>query len=100
MVTRKDVVVVASRTLALLVTLWALTDLSYLPEYIHTLLRYMDQTPSATPTAYSVRHYEFIRVGFLVTRVIGFALMARWLFQGGPEVEELFLPSDSHENVS
>jgi hypothetical protein len=31
-------------------------------------------------------------MAFLVTRVVGYSLMARWLYKGGPEIEELLLP--------
>jgi hypothetical protein len=96
---RKDGVILASRTLAVLLTVWALTDVSYLPERLYSLLHYLNHE-SASPAASEYgRHYYLIQFGFLVTRIVGFSLMAMWLYKGGPDVEELLLPS-SEENLA
>jgi hypothetical protein len=42
---RKDAVTVASRTLALLLVVWALADASSLPEIIYSSLRYINHEP-------------------------------------------------------
>jgi hypothetical protein len=95
---RKDAVVLASRTLAVLLTVWALTDVSYLPERVHSFIHYFNQeVPPSISTQY-LRHYYLIELGFLVTRIVGYALVAKWLYKGGPEVEELLLPSELGEN--
>jgi hypothetical protein len=39
---RKDAVVLASRTLALLLTVWALAEAGNLPASLHSFLRYMN----------------------------------------------------------
>ena len=78
---RKDALVLASRTLALLLVVWALGEASYLPERVHSFLRYNNQEPGASTAIQYWRHYYLISLGFLVTR----------LFKVGPEVEELFL---------
>ena len=31
-------------------------------------------------------------LGFLITRIVGYSLMAAWLFRCGPDIEELLLP--------
>lgn len=84
---------VASRVLSVLLTVSALAELSYLPEFLHSYLHYISE--SAPPAAYTqyMQHYYLLRLGFLVTRIIGYFLMARWIHKGGPEVEELLLPS-------
>jgi hypothetical protein len=78
---RKDAVVLASRALALFFAVWALGEASYLPERLHSFLHYMDE-------------------GFLVIRIIGYSLLARWLYRGGPEVEELLSQSASQEKAA
>lgn len=94
---REEAVVVASRTLAVLLMVWALTDVSYLPGYVYAFLHYWNvELPSPTATQY-YRHSELISLGFLVVRIIGYATLARWLFNGGAEVAELLLPSVSAE---
>jgi hypothetical protein len=47
-----------------------------------------------------MRHSHLISLGFLITRIVGFSLMARWLFKGGSEVEELLLPSESKQEAA
>jgi hypothetical protein len=97
---RKDAVVLASRTLALLLTVWTLSEASYLPTSLHAFLRYMNQEPGASTAIQYWRHYHLINLSFVATRMVGFALLARWLYTGGSEVEELFLPAVPHENAA
>jgi len=97
---RRDALVLASRALAFLLGVWALSEVSYLPESLHSFLRYINQEPGSSPAIQYWRHYHLIRLGFIVTRIVGFSLMARWLYKGGPEVEELLSPSSLHEDVA
>lgn len=93
MISRKDAVVLASRTLATLLIVWALSDSSYLPERVHSLLHFLNREPtSPTATEYG-RHYYLIQIGFLVTRIVGYSLMAKWLYKGGSDIEQLLLPA-------
>ncbi len=87
---RKDAVVLASRALALLFFVWALGEASHLPEYLHSFLHYLDAEPGPATFIEYRRHYYLISLGFLVIRVLGFSLLAAWLYRGGPEVEQLF----------
>jgi len=66
---KKDAVMLASRTLATLLIVWALSDVSYLPERLHSYLRYLSQ-PASSGIDY-LRHYYLIELGFLVTRIVG-----------------------------
>ncbi|MGD0271381.1 MAG: hypothetical protein ABSB14_20100 [Candidatus Sulfotelmatobacter sp.] len=95
---RKDAVVLASRTLALLLVVWALAEACSLPESLHSFRRYADSGPGSSAALQYWRHYYLIRCSFIVTKMVGFSLMARWLYKAGPEVEELFLPSEPLEN--
>jgi hypothetical protein len=54
MIARKDAVTLASRTLATLLTVWALADVSYLPERAHSFLHYLNHEP-ASSTAIELR---------------------------------------------
>jgi hypothetical protein len=95
---REDAIVLASRVLAMLVTLWVLTDLSYLPGYVLSF-RYYGGHEVISPTSAEYwqywRHHYLVEMGFLITRIVGLSLAARWLFKDGPEVWELSLPSGS-----
>jgi len=90
---RKDAVTLASRTLAVLLTVWALTDVSYLPGNLHSFLNYLNRESPSSPGVEYMRHSYLISLGFLITRIVGYSLMARWLYRGGAEIEELLLPS-------
>jgi hypothetical protein len=94
---RKDAVEVASRTLAVLLMVWALTDLSEVPGALYSYLRYASD---ASASVEYWRHSHLIGLGFLVTRTVGYALIARWLYKGGPEVAELLLPATSADDVA
>jgi len=89
---RIDAILLASRTLAILLTVWALTDVSYLPGNVYTFLHYSNVELTSPSATIYYRHSNLISLSFLVTRIIGFSLMARWLYKGGPEIEELLLP--------
>jgi hypothetical protein len=99
MISRNDAVVLASRTLAVLLTVSALTDVSYLPEHLHSFLHYLNHEGASSTALEYQRHYYLIRLGFLITRIIGYSLMARWLYKGGPEIEELFRPKPEQDTA-
>jgi hypothetical protein len=91
---RRDAVVLAGRTLAVLLTVWALSEVAYLPERVHSFLYYRQ---GSSASAEYLRHYYLIQIGFLCARLVGYSLMARWLFKGGPDIEELLLPAELAE---
>ena len=94
---RKDAVVLASRTLALFFVVSTLAEASYLPEYLHSFHYYINQGGSSSTAVQYWSHYYLIRAGFLVTRMVGYFLIARWLYKGGPEVEELLFGAPPEE---
>jgi hypothetical protein len=96
---REDALGLASRALALLFAVWALGETSYLPERLHSFLHYINQEPGSSTAIQYLRHYYLITLAFLVTRIVGFSLMARWLYKGGPEVEGLLSRSTTQENA-
>jgi len=95
---RKDVVTVASRVLSVLLTVSALAEMSFLPEFLHSYLHYANQGTESSAYIQYMHHYHLLRVAFLVTRIIGYLLMARWLHKGGAEVEQLLFPAEHEES--
>lgn len=93
---RNDAVTIASRMLSILLTLWALAEMSYLPEFVQSYLHYSKADPSSANVEY-MQHYHVLRVGFLITRIVGLLLMARWVHKGGPEIQDLLLPAQAAE---
>ena len=94
---RKDAVLLASRTLALLLTVWALSEMSYLPERLYSLLHYVNEVQSSSIALQYWRHHYLLELGFLAARIIGFLLMAFWLRNCGSEVQQLLLPVESEK---
>jgi len=66
---------------------------------VHSFLRY-HQEPETSAYVHYMHHSYLISLGFLITRIIGYSLMARWLYKCGPEVEELLLPPTHDESSS
>ena len=95
MMSKKEALLLASRTLATLLVVWALTEVSHLPGTVHSFLNYSNRGPESSPGVEYMRHSYLIALGFLITRIIGYSLMASWLYKGGPEIEELLLPRES-----
>jgi hypothetical protein len=95
---RKDAAVLASRALAVLFIVWAFSEASSLPERVHSFIHYMDGNPVSTTFIEYRRHYYLISLGFAVIRVVGFSLLAAWLYRGGPDVEELLSPTTPRQN--
>jgi hypothetical protein len=92
---RQDAVMMASRSLAVLMLVWGLSELCNLPEYLNSYFRYGDVVQTSSVSYW--HHYYLLRICFLMTRAIGFFLLSRWLFKGGPEVYELLLPAATQE---
>jgi hypothetical protein len=90
--TRKEGIVIASRALAVLFTGSVLAEITYLPEMLHEYLHYAHPLAVQTDHMDHLRHYYLLRLGFLITRIVGFSLLARWLYRGGPPIEELMFP--------
>lgn len=95
----KDVAVIASRALSVFLTVWALGEVSYLPEFLHSYLHYADQGLVTSAYIQYMHHYYLLRLGFLITRIVGYFLMARWLYKGGPGIEQLFLPTEPEQET-
>ncbi|MFZ0733459.1 MAG: hypothetical protein WAM79_14115 [Candidatus Sulfotelmatobacter sp.] len=99
---RENVVCLAGRVLALLFTVFTLCELSYLPEYVQSFLHYADYEIGPTTNIQYLqywRHHVLVALGFLVARIVGFALVSGWFFKGGPDVAELLLPAAVRSSV-
>lgn len=96
---REEAVTLASRTLAALLVVWTLAETSHLPATVYEFRHYANvEFSSPTATEY-YRHASLISLCFLIVRIVGFSLMARWLHKGGPDIAELLLPS-THDEVA
>jgi hypothetical protein len=98
---RTEAVVLASRTLGLLLIVWALSEVAALPAYLQSYVYYSRHPTSGANLEYLqyTSHHYFIDIGFCITKIVGYSLLARWLFKGGVEVEFMLLPEASEEIV-
>lgn len=94
---RNEGMVLGARLLALLLTVWALSDLLSVPTETYSLLYHSSQGSvlSISQANEYWHHYYAMVLGFTIVRVVGFALAARWLYRGGREVAEFLLPAES-----
>jgi hypothetical protein len=89
--TRQDGVLLLSRTLTVYLILWVLTDLTYLPQLVFSLVRY-SQLATGAAAAYH-REFDLISLGFHLTKILGLSIAAVWFYNCGPGVSELLLPT-------
>jgi hypothetical protein len=96
---RKDLVFVVSRTFALLLTSWALVDLTYLPERLFALAHHISQGSVIARYDYW-SSYSLVGTSFLVVRILGLLLAAGSFWTCGPWVQALFSPKEDNQDVS
>ena len=89
--TKKEAVRLASRTLALLLVVWALSDLSYIPTIAFSLSRYRIDTP-LTPMQQHNQTYYLVQLALYIIRGAGYFASAVWLYRCGPSVEAFLSP--------
>lgn len=98
-ISRREAVVLGSRLLAVILILYALAALSGLPESVYSFRHYASEVEPTVRTEY-MRHLYLITLGFQITRIVGYSLMAAWLFRFGPDIEELLLPAHLREDAN
>ena len=90
---RTEGLVLGARLLGLLLTVWALSELLSVPTEVYSLLNHSSGSVLTSDGGYW-QHYEGMVLGFTIVRFVGFSLAARWLYRGGPDVEEFLLPAE------
>jgi hypothetical protein len=88
-VTKKDLVVIASRAIALYLIFWALDNLSYVPVDAFALSHY-----SALPQEYVYKYHLVLLSHHLLASVLFFVGVI-WVYRCGPSVESFLSPSES-----
>ena len=87
---RKELVLVVSRTLSLLLIAWALVEITYLPERLFSLSHHVSERSVLASEDYWTRYYLLITL-FLVVRIIALFIAALMFWKCGPRVQTLFL---------
>jgi len=96
---RKELVLVVSRTLSLLLIAWALAEMTYLPERLFSLSHHVSERSVLASEDYWTRYSVIITV-FLVVRIIALFVAALMFWKCGPRVQTLFFPQSEASETS
>jgi hypothetical protein len=83
----------------MLLTTWALVDVTYLPERLFTLFHHLSQRSVLAAHDYWVT-YELLLTGFTVVRILALFLAAAVFWKCGPTVETLLSPQHGNPEVA
>ena len=89
---REEAVQLASRALALLMVVWALTTLTYLPVTLVGLIHHLRQGSILLPHDYWTNYYLAALISEIV-RFLGQCLAAIWFWKYGPGVRSALFPA-------
>src|SRR5450631_4755511 len=93
---RKELVLLVSRTFALFLTTWALVEVTYLPHTLYSLFHHLSvQSALATYDYWS--RYDSILAVCGVFRMIAMFLVAALFWRCGPWVQALFSPPQENQ---
>jgi hypothetical protein len=92
---RKELVFIVSRALALLLISWALVEVSYLPERLFALTHHIGQGSVLAKYDYWSSYYLVV-TSFLVARILALLLVAQSFWRCGPRVQALFSPEQDN----
>jgi ATP adenylyltransferase/5',5'''-P-1,P-4-tetraphosphate phosphorylase II len=95
-VSRKELVLLASRTFALLLTSWAMIEVTYLADHLFALSHYLTQRSALAMHDYLTSYYLIITASNTV-RMLALFFAAAVFWQCGPRVEALFSPQQDHQ---
>jgi hypothetical protein len=91
--TKKALIQLASRALAMNLAIWSVVDLAYMPAYVFAIAHHATAKNASAWENY-MYHYDFI---LLVTRIVlsaGLFVAAVWIYRCGPEIENFLTPEE------
>jgi hypothetical protein len=91
-VSKKEVVQIASRAIALYLVFWSLGQLTNVPALAFAISHYGGQGVSAA-NSYS-RNYYVIQLYSHIVMSIGLLLAAVWVYRCGPQIEAFLAPAE------
>src|ERR1700730_11537043 len=96
---RRQLVLLVSRALALLFISSAFSEVTYLPELFFAFFHYFRQNSVLLGSNFTSNYYLII-TAFLVLRILAYLLAAALLWRCGPRVEGLFSPPQESQTAS
>jgi hypothetical protein len=94
---RRELVALASRALALLLIVWAFVELTYLPDRLLGLVHHLNEHSALAPRDYWSSYYLILTV-FTLLRMIAFLVAATLFWKCGPRVQSLFSSSQGNQS--
>ena len=96
---KKELLLIASRTFALLLFTYAVTELTYLPERIFSLYHHLEQKSVLNGAPEFWETYYMLATVLLLLRMSALLFAAVVFWKCGPRIQRLFTePSTSAEN--
>ena len=95
----KEAVSIISRALAIYFLAWLLSDLTYLPSHLFSLLHHENGMGVAGATTYW-RNSERISLSFLILRIFVLFFAVQWFYRAGPAIQAYFLSSSKEETAA
>jgi len=92
----KDAVTIASRTLAIYMLFWFISDLTYLPSHLFSVWHHENTLRSAMATTYW-RDSNRLSLALHPLRMVLLFFAVQWFYRSGPKVQEYFLASSEGE---
>ena len=96
LMSRKEFVLLVSRTFALFLTTWALVEATYLPHTLYSLFHHLSVRSALATYDYWSRYYSILAVCG-VFRMITMFLVAALFWRCGPWVQALFSPPQGNQ---
>ena len=88
---RKEAVLLITPTISVYLVIWALTDLTYIPQNLFAFAHHASLTVSEN----YLRNYDLIYLAFLFIRMMALFAAANWFYNYGTRVEHFFFPPDT-----
>ena len=90
---RKEAVLLITRTISVYLLIWALTDLTYIPQNFFALADHASLT--AIVSENYLRNYDLIYLAFRFIRIVALFAAANWFHSCGTKGEHFFFPFDT-----
>ena len=94
----KVAVTIVSRLVSIYFLAWLLSDLTYLPSHLFTLVHHEDGVGVLAGTTYW-RDSERISLSFLILRMVVLFFAVQWFYRAGPAIQGYFLASTGEETA-
>jgi hypothetical protein len=96
---RKELVLLASRVFASLLFTWVFVEISYLPERCFALFHHVHQQSVLATYDYLSSYYLVLTV-FNIVRIVALSWAAVWFWRCGPVVQRLLVHETTREEQS